>query len=102
MSRIAIVGERDAVWPFAGLDVAFFPPEEPGKYAEALDRCTAGDFSMVFVTEDVYHDCSERVDELRLRPFPAVIVLPGVSGTTNLGTEAVTRAVRKALGTDII
>jgi len=102
MPRIGIVGDKDTIWPFGAFDVAVFAPEQPGAYLDALNRCVAGDFGMIFLTEDVYRDCPERVEELRLQPMPAVIILPGVSGSTGLAAEGITRAVRKALGTDII
>ena len=44
----------------------------------------------------------EELEQLRKRPLPAVVPIPGLQGNTGLGMAQVKKSVEQAVGSDIL
>ena len=102
MSRIAFVGDRDSVWGFRAFGISSRPVSTSEEARAALTEAAAEGNAVIFVTEDVYEMCPEEIATYRERALPAVIVLPGVTGSRGLAAAEIHRAVSAAVGADIL
>jgi V/A-type H+-transporting ATPase subunit F len=102
MSRIAFIGDRDSVWGFRALGMTAIPVVGEEEARSALAEAVRGGYAIIFVTEDVYEDCSEEIAAYRDQALPTITVLPGVTGSRNLVAGEIHRAVSAAVGADIL
>ena len=59
-------------------------------------------YDIIFITEQYAEKLPDLISRYKTRPFPAVIPMPSVSGTTGYGRRLVKADVEKAIGTDIL
>jgi len=104
MYKIAVMGDWDSIYGFGalGLDTFAETGEDAEKAAQLLKRLGSGDYAVIFVTEALASKIPETIEEFRVQPNPAVILIPGISGNTGEGISAVKRSVEQAVGSDII
>lgn len=102
MGLVAIVGDSTSVAGFRPLGFAVFPVERPNDARDLWPRLSAGDYSVVFVTEPVYEAIGDLAAETADRPLPAVTVIPGVGSTGGVGEAKLSRAIERALGTQVL
>ncbi len=103
MPEIAVIGDRDSVWPFAAFGFQVRPVTDADESRRVFSQCLSQDYAILFVTEDVLHDCVELADALKEQPLPAVIPLPDLKkGSQGLGTEQIRKAMRTAIGKEIM
>ena len=102
MYKIAVLGDRDSIYGFAALGLEVFPVSEAAKGAETLKRLAARDYGIIYVTEGLYSQLSEEIDKYRSQKLPAIVPIPGATGNTGEGRQALSRLVVQAVGTDIL
>ena len=102
MYRIAVLGDYDSIYGFAALGLDIFPEEDPEEAAKKLHELAGGSYAVVYITEKLAEELSEIKKKYRERVFPAIILIPGVSGNTGRGVESVRRSVEQAVGADIL
>lgn len=100
-SSIAALGDADTVFAFkaAGADAYAVMGETEAR--EKL-RILARNYDIIFITEQFAEKLPDLIARYKTRPFPAVIPIPSVSGTTGYGRKLVKADVEKAIGTDIL
>lgn len=99
MEKVAIIGDMTTVSGFRPLGFAVFPVERPEEALELWPRVSGGEYSVVFVTEDVFGAIEDLAAEVADRPLPAVTVIPGVGCAGGVGEAKLARAIERALGT---
>lgn len=101
MSKIGVIGHRDAVLGFqaAGLDV--FPVTDAQEAAHTINRLAAGGYAVLFVTEQIAQEIPETVKRYKAAAYPALIPIPGTCGSTGYGMAQVRQNMEKAVGADI-
>jgi len=99
MGRVAIVGDATSVAGFRPLGFAVFPVDRPDDARGLWADLAGGTYSVVFVTEPVYHAVEDLVAETEDSPLPAVTVIPGVGSAGGVGEAKLARAIERALGT---
>ena len=57
---------------------------------------------MIYMTEKLAAELDTVIDRYTERAFPAIILIPGVSGNTGRGVESVRKSVEQAVGADIL
>ena len=102
MYRIAVLGDYDSIYGFAALGLDIFPEEDPEEAAKKLHELAGGSYAVVYITEKLAEELSAVIEKYRERVFPAIILIPGVSGNTGKGIMAVKKSVEQAVGSDII
>ncbi len=101
MYKIAVLGDRDSVLGFKalGLDVVFADDADEARHT--LHRLAKEDYAVIYVTEQLAQRISADVDRYKDAVTPAVILIPGKSGSLGLGQAALQSAVERAVGADI-
>ena len=99
MSKIAFLGDETASLAFMGLGVRVYriePPEALQRWSEIKEK-----FSIILMTETIYREIKEVVDESKAL-LPAVLIIPDAKGSAGLGLERMKKLIEKAVGVDIL
>ena len=101
MYKIAVLGDRDSVLGFRalGLDTVFAETAEEAR--QALHRLARDSYAVIYVTEQLAADLAADIARYKDQVTPAVILIPGKSGSLGLGQSALRSAVERAVGADI-
>lgn len=102
MYKIAVMGDRDSIYGFASVGLDIFPVEDAHAALRQLRTLSETGYGIVYMTEALYSLLGEDIAPYRDRPLPAVIPIPGASGNTGIGMDAVKKSVERAVGSDII
>ena len=101
MYKIAVLGDRDSVLGFRalGLDVFFADDAETGR--KTLHRLAQESYAVVYVTEQLAQQLTAEIARYKDAPLPAVILIPGKTGSLGIAGAALHDAVERAVGADI-
>ncbi len=102
MSRIAFIGQRDAILGFKALGITVMPATDRQGALEALANAREQDYEIVFITEPVAREIQAELDELTQAPRPVVTILPDHRGSSGIGMARLKSRVEKAIGVDIL
>lgn len=102
MYKIAVMGDRDSVLGFQALGLHVFPTEDPTEARRTLHRLSREDYAIIYMTEQLASSISSDIDRYKDSVTPAIILIPGKSGTLGLGSSALQSAVERAVGADIL
>ncbi|MGE5484599.1 MAG: V-type ATP synthase subunit F [Ignavibacteriales bacterium] len=102
MSRVAVIGNNDAVLGFKALGVTVFPVSTAEQAEKALLEASKREYSVVFITEPYAARIEPVIRDVRSRPSPVVTVIPDNRGNLGLGMKRIKTQVEKAIGVDII
>ena len=80
-------------------DVVFADDADEARHT--LHRLAKEDYAVIYVTEQLAQRISADVDRYKDAVTPAVILIPGKSGSLGLGQAALQSAVERAVGADI-
>ena len=102
MHKIAVMGDRDSIYGFAALGMEPFPITDHTEAVRKLRELAEGQYAVIYVTEALGNTLEAEIDRYRDKGLPAIILIPGVSGNTGKGMDAVKKSVIQAVGSDII
>ena len=102
MYKSAVIGDYDSIYGFATLGLDTYPVTDPEKAAEQLTQLAKGGYAVIYITEALAAVLEHEIDKYRLEKLPAIIQIPGVSGNTGAGVDAVKKFVEQAVGSDIL
>ncbi len=102
MYKIAVIGDRDSIYGFAALGLSIYPCDEAKNASKTLKQLVKENVGIIYITEKLYSELLEELEQYRDLMTPAIIPIPGVSGNTGIGMADVSRSVEKAVGSDII
>ena len=107
MYKIAVLGDRDSVMGFKALGLETFFAEDAEQARHTLHRLAkpAGgaqsDYAIIYITEQLAELLSADIDRYKTSVTPAVILIPGKTGSLGLGARALQNAVERAVGAGI-
>ena len=101
MYKIAVLGDRDSVLGFKalGLDVVFAENTEEARHI--LHQLAKGGYAVIYITEQLAAGLTADIARYKDQVTPAVILIPGKTGSLGLGQSALQSAVERAVGADI-
>lgn len=102
MYKIAVMGDRDSIYGFAAVGLQPFPITDTEEAAARLKSLVDSDYAVIYITEELASRLEKEIAYFSERELPAIILIPGVSGNTGKGIQAVKRSVERAVGSDII
>ncbi|UCE05896.1 MAG: hypothetical protein JSW07_20275 [bacterium] len=102
MSDIAILGDKDTIWPFKAFGFDLFPIVKLDNAEAVLEDTIKKRYKIIFVTEDLYKKFRDQIIEAQLEPLPAIMVIPNIKGSQDIGKKELRQAIRTAIGSDII
>lgn len=99
--RVAFLGNKQELLPFKalGIDVYSF---EPSKKEELILKLREEDYSIIFISENVYEELKEFAGQEVAKFTPAVVIIPSPEGSQGLGTERIKKIAEKAVGVDLL
>ena len=103
MYKIGIIGERDSVMGFMAIGFAVHEAPDPEAAAKILHQLARDEsYAIIFIVENYAEILAEDIARYKDMPLPAVISIPGRSGSSGYGMAAIKSAVERAVGADIL
>ena len=102
MYKVAVMGDRDSIYGFAAVGLEPFPVTDAHEASAKLRELAESGYAVIYVTEALAEGLSREIAYYGERQLPAIILIPGISGNTGKGIQAVKRSVERAVGSDII
>ena len=106
MYKVAVLGGRETVMGFKALGLDGFPvsvddAEEAQRAFRSLTR-GGSEYAIIYVEEGLAATLKSEIDRFKDEPMPAVILIPGSRGSLGLGRSALSAAVERAIGSNIL
>lgn len=101
MSKIAVLGDRDSVLGFKALGLEVLFAEDRDRAVKELHRLAREEYAIIYITEDLAQTMMADIEKYHDKPAPAVILIPGRSGSLGVAQGALKAAVERAVGADI-
>jgi len=101
MFNIAIIGDKDTIWPFKAFGFAVYPLKDINDANEMLKGMLNKNYSIIFVTEDLFKQCEQQIQEIQSLPLPAIVILPNNQGSQGIGQGRLQQILRRAVGSEI-
>lgn len=104
MHKIGVVGDKDSVLAFKafGLDVFNAYESTPEESRKIVDNLARNDYGIIFITEQIAETITETIDRYNREITPAVILIPGSTGSLGVGRARIRSNVEKAVGINIL
>lgn len=100
--KIAVLGDRDSVLGFRALGLEAFPAETVEEARRILHTLAKENYAIVYLTEQYAAGMAADVDRYKDELTPAIILIPGKSGSLGIGMTNVKKSVERAVGADIL
>jgi len=102
MYKIAVIGDRDSALGFKalGLETVFADSGEEAR--AAIQRLAAANCAVIYLTEQLAQEIPEEISRYTDVLQPAIILIPGKTGSLGIGIESVNKTVEKAVGSNIL
>ena len=102
MYKIAVMGDWDSIYGFAALGMEPFDISDPLEGEKKLRELARDQYAIIYITEALAAQIEPEIERYAEAGLPAVILIPGASGSTGRGMMAVKKSVEQAVGSDII
>lgn len=99
---ISFIGDPDSSLGFRALGVSVENPATAEEAVRAFRGAVAGGASVIIITEAMLDHLREEVERTAQRPIPAVVVLPGITGSGGRGGDTIRRQITRAVGVDLM
>jgi len=98
--KTAIVGDGDSIMVFKAAGVSAFPVSD-AKEARTVLRSVAGEYSVIFLTEELSAELGDFLKRFDEAPYPVILTVPSQNGSAGKGVENIRRTAERALGVDL-
>ena len=102
MSKVGIIGDKDTVMGFLALGIDIFPAYSADEIKKTINRLAEREYAIVYITEEASLQAKETIAKYKYIELPAIIVIPGISGSMGLGMNEVRESAKRAIGADIL
>lgn len=100
--EIAFIGDADSVLGFRALGVETIVPENTDEARKQFERLVKQKTSVIMITEKMMDCLQEQIEEVVHMAIPAVVVLPGITGTMKRGEDTIRELIIRAVGVDLM
>lgn len=101
--KVAIIGNTDAVNGFKAVGVEAVGVKTKEECQAKLEQFfNAGDYAIIFITEDWADRIRNYLDELPSKALPSIVAIPSQAGSTGAGLRNLKKIVERAVGSDIL
>lgn len=100
--KIAVLGDSESVLGFKALGLDVFPADTVDEAREILHRIARENYAVIYLTESYAAQMGPDVERYKDDLTPAVILIPGKSGSLGIGMDNVKKSVERAVGADIL
>lgn len=100
--RIAVLGDQGSVLGFKALGLDVYPTETVEDAREILHRLAKENTAIIYLTEQLALGLEAEIARYKDDLMPAIILIPGKSGSLGIGMANVKKSVERAVGADIL
>lgn len=101
--KIAVIGDSESATAFLAIGAAVYKAEDEYKAADILRELSKTDeFAVILITENYAAKMEPLMQKLKAQTYPAVLSIPGSTGSNGFGLAGVKKDVEKAVGVDIL
>jgi len=101
MSKVAVVGPRDAILAFKALGADVFPVAQKTAALAAVEKASGLGYRLIFLCESLAGGMDKPISDLQQRIAATITVIPDRE-STGAGLARVKARVEKAIGVDIL
>ncbi len=76
MYKIAVMGDRDSIYGFAGLGLEPFPLTDPAEAGKKVKDLAESGYAVIYITEALAAQVDPEIDRFREADLPAIILIP--------------------------
>ncbi|WP_317853723.1 V-type ATP synthase subunit F [Chakrabartyella piscis] len=102
MSKVGIIGDKGSVMGFLALGIDIFPAHEADEVKKTIHKLAERDYAIIYITEEASLMAPESIAKYKDFELPAIIVIPGITGSMGLGMNEVRESAKRAIGADIL
>lgn len=102
MHKIAIMGDLDSITGFSSLGLDTFAESSTANPALVLHQLIDSGYAVIFITEHLAEKLQDEIRKVADRMVPVIVPIPGITGNKGMGMKAISEAVEKAVGSDIL
>lgn len=102
MYKVAVVGDKDSVMGFTALGIDIFPVYEADEIKKTIHKLAEEEYAIIYITEQCYLQGKDAIDRYKDNELPAIIVIPGITGSMGLGMNEVRESAKRAVGVDVL
>ncbi len=103
VGKFAVIGDSESVSAFMAIGAAVYKVSDEYEAADVLRQISKTDqYAVILVTENYAAKMESLMQKLKEQPYPAVLSIPGATGSNGFGMAGVRRDVEKAVGVDIL
>lgn len=103
MYKIAVIGDRDSVLGYMALGFATFEAADAPEAGKILHKLAKDEsYAVIFIVENYAEQLVAETAKYKDMPLPAVVSIPGRSGSSGFGMNNIRSAVERAVGADIL
>ena len=102
MYKIGIIGDTESTLGFLAVGFTVRNATTGEEAAKQLSKLASEGYAIVYITEDLAEKIPEAMEKYKDTPIPAVIMIPGKTGSSGLGLMNIRRSAERAVGADIL
>ena len=102
MYKVGVIGDKDSVMGFLALGMDIFPVYEADEIKKTIHRLVEEEYAIIYITEQSALQSKEIISKYKDNQLPAIIVVPGITGSLGLGLNEVRESAKRAIGADIL
>ena len=100
--EIAIMGSTEVVKPFLVLGINCFETQDHDRARQILSRIEKEQkVGLVFIAESLAEPLLDEIEEIKLKEYPAVFILPEYGSVKRLGLKRLEKTMAIAIGKKI-
>ena len=100
--RSAVLGDQDSVLGSQALGLDVYPAETVEEARPILHRLARENTAIIYLTEELAAGMVAEIARYKDALTPAIILIPGKSGSLGIGVANVKKSVERAVGADIL
>jgi V/A-type H+-transporting ATPase subunit F len=102
MYKLSVVGDKDSVLAFKALGIDVRAVNDALEARRVVDDLARDGYGVIFITEQLASQIKETIDRYSSEVIPAIILIPSNKGSENIGLNAISSYIEKAIGSDIL
>ncbi|MEG1222044.1 MAG: V-type ATP synthase subunit F [Anaerovoracaceae bacterium] len=102
MYKVCVIGDRESILGFKAVGLDVFPCDNSEDAKGILKKAAGEDFAIIYITEELAQELDSEIGKYVDTMLPAIISIPSRKGTLGTGMRNVSKAVERAVGSDIL
>lgn len=102
MYKVGIIGDKDSILGFLALGIDIVPAYEADEIKRKIHEMVEQEYAIIYITEQASLLAKESIARYKDNQLPAIIVIPGITGSMGLGMNEVRESAKRAIGADIL